>query len=224
MEALLLQEIKPRLESGIAQTVPQVGADDYDELVQDGLVMAMRILRSAQNAGKTVTAGNVAYYTLKHLRSGRRTTGCSRVDPLNAATQLAGRSRVHSLEEPIAGSAGDETDGEPITLGEALASREDDPATEAARRLDWDQLVRTLDDVSKKILRTLGSGAPLRGLASRLRCRRSKLQKATERLAGIIREQLGKDILRQVQEQPAWRNNIVANREWMLCRLEHRTA
>jgi DNA-binding CsgD family transcriptional regulator len=182
MEDLLLQEVKPRLESGIAQTVPLVGSDDCEELVQDGLVMAMRILHSAQKAGKTVTAGNVAYYTLKRLRSGRRSTGYSEADSLHAATQLRGRSRVHSLEEPIVGNTGDESIGEPMTIGEALASREDDPATEAARRLDWGQLVQTLDSVSKEILRTLGSGYKLTRLASRLGRSPSTLQYIKRRL------------------------------------------
>jgi hypothetical protein len=44
---------------------------------------------------------------------------------------------VHSLEEPIVGNTGDEMSGEPMTIGEALASREDDPAMEATRRFDW---------------------------------------------------------------------------------------
>ncbi len=222
MEDLLLQEIRPRLESGIAQTIPQVGADDHEELLQDGLVMAMRILQSAQNAGKTVTAGNVAYYTLKRLRIGRRSTGYSRADPLHAATQLAGRSRVHSLEEPIAGITGDEASGEPVTLGEALASQNDDPATEAARRLDWGEMVQSVDDVSKEILRTLGTGFELTRLVARLGSSRFTLQSTKNRLAGIIREHLGEDILRQVQERPGWHSNIAASRERMFCRWEHR--
>src|SRR5436190_1195622 len=136
-EQMILQEVQPRLRAAIAQSVPLVGADDVAELVQDGTVLALQLLRSTARSGRKVTGGNVAFYTVKMLRSGRRSTGERRNDPLHPKAQLNGTCSVQSLEEPIAGS--DESD-EPLTLGETLAARTEDPATTATRSLDWEPL------------------------------------------------------------------------------------
>ena len=159
----------------------------------------MRYSEDARKAGKKVTPGNIVYYTLKHLRSGRRSTGQSTTDPLHPATLLRGRSRVHSLEERIVGITGDETSGEPMTIGEALASQRDDPATEASRQLDWGQVIDSVDNVSREILRGLVSGSKLPAPVARLGRSQSSLQCAKKRLAKLIRERLGDDILRQVR-------------------------
>jgi len=70
----------------------------------------------------------VAYYAAKHLRSGRRSTGFRKADALHPASHLNGRCKVHSVEE---GVAIDRSTDEPLTLGEMLPAREDDPATQA---------------------------------------------------------------------------------------------
>jgi hypothetical protein len=215
MEGILLQEITSRLSSGIARTVPLVGSDDKEELLQDGLAIAIGIIRRAEDSGKKFTAGSVAYYTLKYLRSGRRSTYQGMTEPLHPATQIAGRSRLCSLDEPIADQ---NAFGEPTTLGEMLASKQDDPATAAARRLDWDDLVQRLDEVAKEILCALGGGTNLTLLVSPLRRSRSSIQADKERLANTIKEHLGEDILRQVQERPRWHYNISSIREELACR------
>src|SRR5690242_3964472 len=101
VENLLLYQIQPRLRNAIPLTVPLVGAEDVEELVQDGTVMALRLLNSANRSGRKVTVGNLAYYTVKMLRAGRRSTGERKNDPLNPKAQLNGTCRVQSLDEPI---------------------------------------------------------------------------------------------------------------------------
>ena len=59
-ETLLLQEVAPRLRAAIPKTVPMVGPDDPEELLQDGLAIAIGLLQSAQRAGKKVSPGNIA--------------------------------------------------------------------------------------------------------------------------------------------------------------------
>src|SRR5260370_4006886 len=109
------------------------------------MVIALQLLTNAERAGKKVSAGNVAYYTLKALRVGRRSTGFRKTDPLHPAAQLSGRCHVHSLDERLpATQPGDE----PLTITEVLASKQDDPSTKAARQLDWNELVQQLDDVA----------------------------------------------------------------------------
>ena len=80
-EAMLVGEIVPRLKVLIPHSVAQIGHEDYEELVQDSTVMAARMLNSAELRGKKVTAGNIAYYTVLHARTGRRSyaAGSSRM-------------------------------------------------------------------------------------------------------------------------------------------------
>jgi hypothetical protein len=40
----------------------------------------------------------------------------------------------------------------------------------------------------------------------------------------LVREHLGQDILRQVQELPRWVINVAANRERLACRVERQIA
>jgi len=219
-EHLLLKEVQPRLRIAITRTVPVVGSDDQEELLQDGLVIALRLLNGARRSRKNVTGASVAYYTGKCLRSGRRSTGYRKTDPLHPASQLNGHCRLHSFEEPV---AVDRSTDESLTLGEMLPAREDDPATQAGRRLDWDQLIQQLDAVTKAILLCLASCEELTGLVRRFRRSRSMIQNHKDRLARLIKECMGEDILRQVQEQPGWHNDMHATREKLACRWERST-
>jgi hypothetical protein len=172
---LLVNEIVPRLKSSISTSVGPVGCEDLQELVQDGTAIAATMLHSAETQGKQVSPGNIAYYAVQHLKSGRRSTGFHKADPLHAAAQLSGRSRMHSLDEPIGSKEGNE---EALILGETLACRADDPAMAASRRLDWESLVAKLDRVTGAILRALADGHELTRLVpglgrSRSTCRRT---------------------------------------------------
>jgi hypothetical protein len=96
---ILQEEIVPRLRASIPRNVSQVGAEDPEELIQDATAIAAKMLHSAEAAGKKVTSGNIAFYAVQHIRSGRRSTGSSRVDAMASGTQLAGHTRLHSLNE-----------------------------------------------------------------------------------------------------------------------------
>jgi hypothetical protein len=164
-EDLLLKEVQPRLKSGIARNIPQIGTDDPGELLQDGMVIALHLLNSAERAGKKVSAGNISYYTLKALRVGRRSTGFRKTDPLHPAAQLSGRCHVHSLDERLtAPQPGDE----PLTFADVLASKQDDPITKAGRRLEWSEVIQALGDMAKEVLNALVSGHELTRLVPRL--------------------------------------------------------
>jgi hypothetical protein len=216
-EHLLLNEVQPRLRNAILHRVPVVGSEDQEELLQDGLVIALHLLIGARRSRKNVTGASVAYYTVKSLRSGRRSMSFRKTDPLHPAGRLNGRCRVHSLEEPI---NSEESVEEPMTLGEMLPARDDDPATQACRRLDWNQLAQHLDGVTMAILDALTVGHELSGLIKRFRKSRSTLQNHKDRLGRLIKECMGEDILLQIQELPGWRNDLHAYRERLACRWE----
>ena len=69
---LLMGQIAPRLRAAIPKCVQKLGAEDDEELVQDAIVTAAQMLAAVERNGKTVTPGNIAYYTILHMKSGRR--------------------------------------------------------------------------------------------------------------------------------------------------------
>ncbi len=221
VEHLLLYHVQPRLRNSIPYTVPLVGAEDIEELVQDGTMLALRLLDSAKRSGRKVTGGNIAFYTLKMLRAGRRSTGERRNDPLNPKSQLNGSCRIQSLDEPLGAEEGSD---EPLTLGETLAARTEDPGIAATRRLDWATLVAALDRTAAEILCCLIAGVDLTALVPKLKRSRSALQGDKDRLAQLVRDHLGDDVLARVQESPRWMDNLATSREKLACRYERQTA
>ena len=79
---ILQEEIVPRLRASIPRNVNCIASEDAEELVQDATVMAAQLLDRTERRGKTVTAGNIAYYTILHMKSGRRSygVGLTRID------------------------------------------------------------------------------------------------------------------------------------------------
>jgi len=198
-----------------------VGADDPEELLQDGLAIALRLHLSAQAAGKSVSPGNLAFYTVRHLRVGRRSTGYRKNDVLHPAAHLHGHVRVSSLDEPV----GEPEHGqEPLTLHDCLADKAEDPATVAGRRLDWATVLDSVDRTANAILAALAEGRELTLLVRPLGRSRSSLQTDKARLGPVIHELLGTDILTEVQARPAWTSTLDASRERLACRAERRAA
>src|SRR5688572_8810323 len=98
---ILVNEVMPRIYSAVPNAVRCVGSEDHQELCQDGAAMAAKMLVNAEKAGKKVTAGNIAYYTILHLKTGRRSVGNSVADALSTGTQFVGNSSVGSMDEEV---------------------------------------------------------------------------------------------------------------------------
>ena len=75
---MLTQEIAPRLRAVIPKSVHPIGGEDAEELVQDAIVFAAQMLDRIEKAGKTVFAGNIAYYAILQMRGGRRSQSSTR--------------------------------------------------------------------------------------------------------------------------------------------------
>jgi hypothetical protein len=214
---MLVNEIAPRIRSGLGRLAPPVGAEDPEELAQDTVAMAAGILHSAQLKGKTVTPGKVAYYAMRLASAGRRSTGSGRTDVMHPGTQLHGRSRLRSMEDPVCSEEG--TD-EPLVL----ASEAEDPAVTGARNLDWQALWLTLDERKRTALHCLVEGRPLTEAALALGISRTGARKLKKKLKAAVAEFLGADALAQVQKLPRWKDNLQAARERVACRVERQAA
>jgi DNA-binding NarL/FixJ family response regulator len=215
---ILQAEVVPRLRASIPRNVHCVGSEDAEELIQDSIAIAAKMLHSAEAAGKQLTPGNLAHYALKHVKSGRRSTGSSVVDVMAPGTQLNGHARLNSLDEPVA----DQTSGEGFTFNDVLASDQEDPATIAGRNLDWQSLLTRLSAREKAVVTYLLEGKTVSDVAWALRVSRSAMQQCKERLVHLIREFMGRDILVEVLRLPGWKDDLNASRQRLACRFERR--
>ena len=217
---ILQEEIVPRLRGAIPRTVKCVGCEDVQELIQDATATAAKMLDSAEAAGKSVTSGNVAYYAIQAIKSGRRSTGSSKTDVMSTGTQLNGSTRISSLDEP-AGVEG-ELGGEPLTFNDVLSQDQEDPAMIAARNLDWQSLMARLTEQEKAIVTFVLEGRTVSDVALVFQVSRSAMQDTKNRLVQLIQEFMGVDILVEVRRVPGWRNDMNTNRERLACRYERR--
>lgn len=216
---MLLEEIAPRLRSAIPRVVMPVGAEDSEELVQDAIATAARMLHNVENAGKTVTAGNIAYYTILHQKSGRRSRGCGRTDALDASTQLDHKSSVLSLEEEVGYDP--ETD-EAIVLGDLLASEREDPAQAAARDIDWDVFLATHDYRYGVIVLGLLEGKNFGETATGGGAGFTKIYQLKAKLAEDLLAFMGAQVIADSVKAPSWRASIMTDREHVACRADRR--
>jgi hypothetical protein len=233
---LLQTEVLPRLISCIPQAVSFIGSEDAQELVQDGTLIAAQMIHNAEQASKkvvrnpgagrrgartvkTISAGNVAFYTIQKLKCGRRSTGSSTVDVYGSGTQINGATRLTSLDETATGL---DDVGEPLALHDVLSRDEEDPATKAARKMDWDSFMASLSARDQAIINCLVEGKPVASLARRQHLNTSTILYHKRRLADAIANFMGSDILIQIRRKPNWKDSLDATREKMACREERR--
>jgi hypothetical protein len=216
---LLIEHIAPRLRATIPKVVHPVGAEDDEELVQDAIVVAAQMLDSVERHGKAVTAGNIAYYAILAMKSGRRSQCRSRADVMAQGTQLDRHSIVLSFEEEVGYDA--ELD-QAITLGELLATEREDPATAAACRLDWDQFLAGHDDRYGVIVRGMAEGRTAKAIAEKGCAGFSRIYQLQASLAEDLREFMGEEALADALRVPTWRGNLLADREKTACQADRR--
>ena len=119
-------------------------------------MIALSLLDGTRRSRKKVTAANVAFYTIKYLRSGRRSTGYRKADAMHPAARLNGRCRVHSFEERV---AIDRSTDEPLTLGEILPARDDElrEVTHAASSLRVTHVPAVISSLQSKLSSPFGA-------------------------------------------------------------------
>ncbi len=211
---LLMEQIAPRLRV-ISRRLPQVGADDAEELYQDGIAIAAEMLDSAERRGRKVTAGNIAWYAGRQLAAGRRSTYGGRADALSPAARLDDSAQLTSLQQDV---ARDPETGEGITLADLLADEAEDPAEAACRNLDWERFLSGASDLSRRMIVAFARGDTMRGLKKEAGLGDSGLSVRKRKLIAEMKEALGEDCLAAARRRPAWRADVAVRREKDACR------
>ena len=215
---ILMEEIAPRLRNIIPNIKP-VGAEDTEELLQDAVAVAAKMLHDLEQRGKTVTPGNVVYYTVLHMKSGRLSYSAGRTDTLGSGTQLDGKSMVLSFQEP----AGIDLDtGEEIPLGDLLSGHGDDPSMSASRAVDWENFLAGHDHRYAGLVCDIAPGRNGRETAKGSRLSYFQVRQLKEQLALELREFMGEEAIADAMRIPAWRGNIMADHERAACRADRR--
>ena len=215
---VLQDQIVPRLRSAIPNVVHCVGSEDAQELIQDSIAMAAKMLHNTEQAHKKVTPRNIAYYPIQHIKSGRRSTGSSTVDVYGSGTQLKGNTRLNSLEEVVASN--EESGGEIFELYDVLSRDEEDPGTKAARKMDWQSFMASLSARDQTMIQFLIEGKTGSAMARKLGVCTSTIQHSKRNLAVKILEFMGCEILVDIQRSPRWKQDLETTREKLACRHE----
>ena len=215
---VLLDQVAPRLKA-IIPSIRPVGAEDAEELLQDALCVASKMLHDLEQRGKEVTPGNVAYYTILHMKSGRRSYSAGRTDVFGSGTQLDGLSSVQSFEEP---AGFDPETNEEIPLGDLLSSEQDDPSMTATRTIDWEDFLDTHNPRYEAMVNDFAVGKRATDTAARFGFSNSWAHDLKERLASDLLEFFGSEAIADSLKMPAWRGNLVVDQEKAACRADRR--
>jgi len=215
---VLIDQIEPRLRAIIPHIRP-VGAEDAEELMQDALTVAAQMMDRLEQIGKQVTPGNIAYYVILHMKSGRRSYSAGRTDVMGAGTALDGLSSVQSFEDP---AGFDPETNEEIPLGDLLCSEQDDPAQSAGRMMDWEAFLDTHNPRYEAMVNDFAQGKRATDTAARFGFSNSWAHDLKEKLAGDLREYFGESAVADSLQIPAWRGNLVVDQEKAACRADRR--
>ena len=215
---VLMQEIVPRLKAVMPHIKP-VGAEDAEELLQDALAVAAKMLHDLEQRNKTVTPGNVVYFTMLHMRSGRRSYSAGRTDTLGSGTQLDGKSCVLSMEEEVGYDP--ELDA-PITLEQVLEGHHEDPALAAGRNVDWELFLSSHDYRYGVIVKGIAEGRTLTETSKCCGAGYSRVYQLRNQLAADLREFMGAEATADAAKIPAWRGNLLVDKEKTACRADRR--
>ena len=212
---VLLEEIAPRLKGAVHHIKP-VGCEDVEELFQDGLCMAAHLLEANARNRKQVPPSSVAYYTILHLKSGRRSHSAARTDVMGSGTQLDGKTAVLSVETEV---GYDPETMEAIRLGEFLSCPHDDPSTKACRNLDWDEFIDTHDYRYGVLLKDMAEGKDVLSRSREWGTKYSQVRVLKEKMEAELREHMGPDAVTDAVRRPVWFGDLHAERERAACRV-----
>ena len=220
-EQMLLHSIMPTLLGLIGSgRIRTVGSEDAEELGQDAIATACRMLAAAEKNHKTVTASNIVHYTCQALKSGRRSGSASRTDVYSPGAALDGRSALMSVHEPVGSSDGDDE----FTLLDTLAGPGEDPSSQAGRNCDWSDLDERLDWREKSILKETSEGYSGKHLAAGLGISTGRVCQLKDQVARKVKAAWGDDALINATASPGWRKQLRTYHEQKTCRAERLSA
>ena len=118
----------------------------------------------------------------------------------------------------------DEFGGEPLLLADVLSNDQEDPATKAARKIDWDCFVAGLSERCRTVVEAIAAGGMLKEAAVKLGRSQSWMPRIRDQIADQARQFFGAAILSEIVKRPGWNDCLVAGRQLAACRCESQPA
>ena len=218
LEEMPVHEVVPRLRH-MARTIPKIGPEDDEEIIQDCTLQAARMMVSAENAGHTITAGNASYYAAKAARSGRRSYYTGRSDVMSPGCQIDGKARHEWMDAEVEFEAGDFGTLHDVITPHHYQGQEPDPAEEAARNLDWESFLASHSKRHRVAIIVLVEGGTMREAGKRCGLKDSAALVLKRRIAADLIEFFGEDVIRRLLNgiRPGWESDLRMSRERHLC-------
>ena len=211
---MLTNEVIPRLRKSV-NSIPKVGCEDDDEIVQDATLQAARMMVAAEKAGQKYTGGNMAYFAVKAARSGRRSYYSGRSDVLHPGCQLDGNARFAWLDDEIELEMGEVGSLHDLVTDTCYHGQESDPAEEAGRNIDWQTFLAANPPRHRIAIEVLLEGGTMREAGKRCGLKDSGALNLKRRIAADLIEFFGEDVIRRLLDgiRPEWESNLQAGRE-----------
>lgn len=218
MEDMLVNEVVPRLRNA-ARSIPKIGCEDDEEIVQDATLMAARMMDSAEKAGKPFTAGNMSYYAAKAARSGRRSYYTGRSDVMSPGCLIDGNARHDWLDREVEFESGDSGTLHDVVQPLEFDGHESDPAEDAARNLDWESFLSAHPPRHRTAILVLVGGGTMREAGKRCGLKDSAALVLKRRIAADLVEFFGADVIQRLLNgvKPGWESDLRMSRERHLC-------
>ena len=214
MDEMLVNEVVPRLRN-VARTIPKVGHEDDEEIIQDCTLQAARMMDSAEKAGHPITAGNASYFAAKAARSGRRSYYTGRSDVMSPGCQIDGKAKHEWLDQEVEMEFGDIGTLHDVIASHPYIGQEPDPAEEAARNLDWESFLALHPPRHRTAILVLVSGGTMREAGKRCGLKDSGALVLKRRIAADLIAFFGEDVIRRLLDgaRPGWEFDLRTVRE-----------
>jgi len=211
---MLVNDVVPRLRCA-AGTIPKVGHEDDEEITQDATLMAARMMESAEKAGRSFSAGNMAWYAAKAARSGRRSYYSGRSDAMSPGCQIDGKARHEWLDDEIETDSGDIGTLHDVITSHPYHGQEPDPAEEAARNLDWELFLATHPPRHRIAIGVLVTGGTMREAGKRCGLKDSAAFNLKRCIAADLIAFFGEDMIHRLLDglRPGWESDLRTVRE-----------
>jgi hypothetical protein len=218
LDEMLVNEVVPRLRKSV-HTVPKVGHEDDEEIVQDCTLQAARMMDSAERAGQRFTAGNMAWYADKAARSGRRSYYTGRSDAMSPGCQIDGKARHEWLDDEIELEFGDVGTLHDVIATSDYQGQEPDPAEAAARNLDWAAFLASHPPRYRIAILVLVEGGTMREAGKRCGLKDSAALNLKRRIAADLIAFFGEEVIRRLLDgvRPGWESDLRTVRERHAC-------
>lgn len=214
---VLVNEIMPIIEATIPRVAKPGIGEDAEELIQDATASAAGMIDSMESAGKRPIAKSIAYYAIQRTKVGRRSYSAGTCDALSPATSIRRKISRTSMDKDHT----DVTDGTSASLHDVMATPGDDPATEAARSLDWSLMISSLNKRERDVLAAIADGRPMKSLARKYKVSAPRITQIARDIGNKVRASWGPDTLADAIMEPSWiRGAIRAGLERLACRHE----